>query len=617
MAHREVLRLDLTQPLSDEPPADLVSALRARRRPLFADVVRAVRRAAVDARVAGIVARVGGPAPVLGLAAAQELRAALLEVRAAGKPTFAFAETFGEFGPGAVAYLAASASSQLWLQPSGDLGLTGFALQTVFAREALDRLGVQARIGQRQEYKNAPDTLLSDGYSPAHREALGAVADALFTQVVDAVAADRGIPAATVRELTSTAPLTPEAAAAAGLVDRVGYRDEFADAARETFGPEVRSTDVGHLLARAGRPRSVAAVRPRSAARPALALVSVVGGIRTGRSGRSPLQGSAVGSDTVSAALRDARSDPSIAGVVLRVDSPGGSYLASDTIRREVLRLRRAGKPVVASMGAYAASGGYFVSMAADRIFAQPGTLTGSIGVFGGKVVTRELAERWGVRRDAVTAGGHARLFSAAVDYDDDEWSLVSGWLDRVYDDFTAKAAADRGLALDVLRDRARGRVWVGSDALDRGLVDALGGLETARVAAAGLAELDPATAQLVRVPATDLASRVRSAVGPSGPTQPIGSRLGGRRRGLEGPEPGTVDIGSQGAWLDPLAGLLEGLLDGLTGGLTGGVTGGAAGTVGPPTGPLAGLSGIADAVALLSAGAGGALRVPGWSVPA
>lgn len=591
--HRRFLRFDLTQQLLEEPPADLLSAVRARKKPLFADLVRAVRRVATDPDLAGIVARVGGPAPVLALAPAQELRAALLAVRAAGKPTLGFAETFGESGPGTVGYLAAVAFSQLWLQPSGDVGLTGFAAQTVFAREALDRLGVHARIGQRQEYKNAPDTLLSTGYSDAHREALTAVVEALFGQVVDAVAADRGIPADTVRELTTRAPLTPDGALDARLIDRIGYRDEFAEEVEKVFG-DARPTDVAHVLARTAGLRHPAGALPRSGSRPALAVVSVIGGIRAGRSGRSGLQGMSSGSDTVCAALRLAARDPGIAGVVLRVDSPGGSYLASDTIRREVLRLRRIGKPVVASMGTYAASGGYFVSMGADRILAQPATLTGSIGVFGGKVVTRELAERYGIRRDAVTAGGHARLASAAVDYDEQEWAFINAALDRVYDDFTAKAAADRHLPLATLRDLARGRVWVGSDALERGLVDGLGGLESARRAAAELTGLDPDTAALVRIPATDLVSRVRAAAGGDGPAQPVGA--GG--------------TGSAAGAVDGLDGVLAGVLDGLLAGSAGFV--GASGGSATGLGQLASaLRPVVDALSLLSAGPGGVLRLP------
>lgn len=574
-----VLRLDLSQPLLGEPPADLVTALRARKRPLFNDVLRAVRRVATDAGLAGIVARVGGPAPVIDLAHAHELRAALLEVRASGKPVLGFAETFGESGPGTVGYLAATACTQLWLQPSGDLGLTGFGFQTVFAREALDRLGVRARIGQRHEYKNAPATLLATGYSEPHREALTAVVEALFAQVVEAVAADRGVAPGTLRELTSQAPLTPETALEAGLIDHIGYRDEFAEAVDEAFGAGAPRTDVAQVLARGRGVRHPAGLAPRSGARPALALVSVVGGIRAGRSGRSALTGSAVGSDDVCAALRQAGRDPGIAGVVLRVDSPGGSALASDTIRREVLRLRRVGKPVVASMGSTAASGGYFVAMAADRILAQPATLTGSIGVFGGKVVTRELAERYGVRRDAVAAGGNALLASAAFDYDDREWALLDASLDRIYDDFTAKAAADRAMPVDRLRELARGRVWVGTDALERGLVDALGGLEDARVAAAGLTGLDPATARLVRFPATDVVSRLRAAAGGSGPTQPVSvwSAGAGWPGGRRGPGSGLADV---------VAGLLGG-----------------------PLGPD--LRSIADAVALLAAGPGGVVEMP------
>ena len=172
MATPRVLRLDLTRPLVDARPTDVLGAVQARKRPVFAEVVAAIRRVATSDHLSGLVARVGGSAPAVGAAHAQELRDAVLAVRAAGKPTIGFAETFGEFGPGTVAYALGAAFEELWLQPSGDIGLTGISLQTAFAREAVDRLGLQPRVGQRQEYKNAPDTLLRDGYSEPHREAL-------------------------------------------------------------------------------------------------------------------------------------------------------------------------------------------------------------------------------------------------------------------------------------------------------------------------------------------------------------------------------------------------------------------------------------------------------------
>jgi protease-4 len=239
------------------------------------------------------------------------------------------------------------------------------------------------------------------------------------------------------------------------------------------------------FLGRYGRAKQVAerARNLPSALRqpPGLALIYATGPIQRGRSGRSPLPGGGrMGSDTVAAALRAAISDDHARAIVLRVNSPGGSYVASDTIWREVVRARGAGKPVVVSMGDVAASGGYFISMAADVIVAQPGTLTGSIGVLSGKPVVGELLGRYGVSTDTVTAGEHAAMFGTTHPYSEDEWALINRWLDHIYADFTGKVARGRGMTAERVHELARGRVWTGADALAHGLVDELGGLDLA-----------------------------------------------------------------------------------------------------------------------------------------
>lgn len=575
MTTSRVLRLDLTRPLVDARPTDPLGVIRTRRLPVFADVVAALRRVATEPSMTGVVARVGGSAPVVGLAHAQELRDALLAVRAAGKPTIAFAETFGEFGPGTVGYSLGAAFEELWLQPSGDIGLTGLVFETTFAREAVDRLGVAPRIGQRQEFKNAPDTVLRTGYSGPHREALDRVVTALTDQVVAGVAADRGVTEATVRAAIDRAPVGPADAVEVRLVDRVGYRTEWVARLTARFGPDVVYVEPGATRAAPGVPGAVATARRqlRERRQPVVAVVQAIGGIRAGRSGRSPLGGTSVGSDTLGHALREVGRDESVRAVVLRVDSPGGSYLASDTALAEVLALRAAGTPVVVSMGEYAASGGYFIAMGADRIVAQPATLTGSIGVFGGKLVTRELFERWGVRRDAVQVGPRARLFASAFDYSDDEWDLLNGWLDRVYEDFTAKVAEHRHLTRQQVQEVARGRVWVGSDALDRGLVDALGGQRTAVEAAARLAGLDLDRVTVRRATTPGLLTRLQRAASGPDPRDPV---------------PVSASDGG-------LAGLAGGLVADLLGSVPG----------------SAGLRGLGDALALLAPGPAGLITDP------
>jgi protease-4 len=501
-----LLELDLTEPPVEAPPADPIGYLQARRRLTLRGVVDGLRDAADDDRVVGLVARVGGGR--LPLARAQELRDAVGAFRRGGKPAVAWAETFGEGGPGTVPYLLATGFGELWLQPSGDLGLTGVAVEATFLRGALDKVGLEPQLAQRHEYKNAVDQLTRHGFTAAYREAAARLAASAAEQVVTAVAEARGLTPERVRELIDAAPLSAAQARDAGLVDRVGYRDEvYADVRRRVGGDGVELRFLSRY--RRARPpeRLLGAVRHRR--RPLVALVPVVGAIRSGRSRRGPLApGPGAGSDTVAAGLRSAARDDAVRAVVLRVDSPGGSYVASDVIWREVTRLRAAGKPVVASMGDVAASGGYFVAMGADLIVAQPGTITGSIGVFSGKVVTAGLLERLGVGTDAVVEGRQARMFSARVGFDPEQWQRLEEWLDRVYADFVGKVAAARGLTRERAHELARGRVWTGADAYERGLVDELGGLRRAAELARERAGL-PADAELRRWPPLRPADRL------------------------------------------------------------------------------------------------------------
>jgi protease-4 len=281
-----------------------------------------------------------------------------------------------------------------------------------------------------------------------------------------------------VRELVDRAPLTAAEALEARLVDRLGYRDEVYAALRSRLG-EVRLLYVeryGRRRERRGTLRRAVTARHR----PVVALVRASGPIHLGRASSFPWGGPNVGSDTLGATLRAAGRDPAVKAVVLRVDSPGGSYVASDAIRREVLALRETGRPVIASMATVAGSGGYYVAMPCDAVVAGAATITGSIGVLGGKQVVRDALGRVGVRVDSESVGAHAEMFSSQRPFTDEEWRRLEEWLDQVYEDFTEKAAADRAMPVERLRDVARGRVWTGADALEHGLVDRLGGLEDA-----------------------------------------------------------------------------------------------------------------------------------------
>ncbi|MGR6914902.1 signal peptide peptidase SppA [[Actinomadura] parvosata] len=482
-----ILELDLTEGLTEGPPADPLAAVLSMRKPRLADVLSGLKRARQDPRVKALVVKIGGQP--LGLAMVQELRQAVIHFRASGKLTVAFSESFGEFGGGTVPYYLATAFERLYLQPSGDVGLTGVALEQRFVKGALEKLGVGFEAGQRHEYKTAPNTFTQDHMTDPHRESMARIVESVTETLVAGIADGRRLDPGKVRELVDRGPFTASEAQEAGLVDGLAYRDEVYDELKRTAG------DDAHLLYVSRYARGAAVRKLPHPMADSVALVHATGMIRTGRSGRSPLGGGgAMGSDTISAALRAARRDDHVKAVVFRVDSPGGSYVASDTVWREVTLTRKV-KPVIVSMGDLAASGGYFISMAADVIVAQPGTLTGSIGVYGGKPVFAELLEKVGVNSEMVAEGANAGMFSTSRGFSPEQWERINAWLDRIYDDFVGKVAQSRDLSRERAHELARGRVWTGADARSSGLVDELGGLEDALAMArkrAGLAEDAP-----------------------------------------------------------------------------------------------------------------------------
>ncbi|MEN0014732.1 MAG: signal peptide peptidase SppA, partial [Solirubrobacteraceae bacterium] len=516
-----LLELDLSQGLLETQPSDPIAAFRSRNTPVLTSLVERLREAAESDRVVGLIAHAGG-ADGLSHAQVEELGAAIEAFAASGKQTIAWSESFGESGDGTLAYHLAAHFDRIWLQPSGDLGLVGVKAGGVFLREALRKVGVEPQIRARHEYKNAPDSLLRETMGEHQREALQRLTDSLTDGIVTTVARRRGLTAEAVRAAIAAAPLTATEALDHELVDHLGYRDQAYGAARRvaagaghetTAEDDLPELELRYVHRWAPPKRQAAAKRvrrevarrtPAALRKPTpdvIAVVPVEGGIGLGRGGGSPFSGPSAGSDVVCAALRQAGGSDQVAAVVLRVVSPGGSYVASDAIHREVVRLRDNGTPVVASMGTVAASGGYFVAMGCDEILALPGTLTGSIGVFAGKVVVGEALRRVGVSRETVATGENATMWSADRPFDEAELARLDGWLDTVYADFTEKAAEGRGMPVDQLEPLARGRVWTGADAHERGLVDRLGGLEEAITIAAEKAGRPRSAVHAVRFP--------------------------------------------------------------------------------------------------------------------
>ncbi len=466
-----ILELDLKKEIPEYISEDPIANLMADRAITVRDTVETLQRAADDPRVVGLVGKIG--APGMGMGKMQEIRNAVIAFRAKGKPAIAFAETFGEFGPGNGAYYIATAFEQIYLQPSGDLGLTGIMIQSPFVRGTLEKLGITPRLDHRGKYKTAMNTFTERGFTEADREATRKMMESQFAQMVQGIATSRGYSPDEVRGMINRGPFFAEEALRLKLVDGLAYRDEVHDIARERAG---RGSDFFSFSRYVARTRDQEKEEGK-----AIALIYGVGAVHRGKSDYSPLfGGSSMGSETISAAFRAAVEDSDVKAILFRVDSPGGSYVASDTIWRETARAKKAGKPIIVSMGNVAASGGYFVSLKADKIVAQPGTLTASIGVFAGKPLMTDFWNKIGVTWEELHTSDNATFWSRIVDYTPEQWALFERWLDRVYDDFTTKVAEGRNIPKEKVLNVAQGRVWTGEDAKELGLVDELGGFPEA-----------------------------------------------------------------------------------------------------------------------------------------
>lgn len=473
VSSRVVIDTTFSGSLVEDVPDDAIARVFMEDVMTTVDVVSALHHAAEDDRVVALVAKIDSPA--YGAATLQEVRDAVLHFRASGKPTIAWAETFGEFAPGNGAYYLATAFESIYLLPSGDVGLVGLNAEVPFVRGILDKLDITPQFDHRYEYKNAMNFYTETKLTDAHREATQALVTSIFDQFVAGIAEGRDLAPEEVKALVDRGPFLGPEALDAGLVDALLYEDEVESAVDDRVGADANWLSLSAYHDRAG-----GAFRGGDT----VALIYGVGAVQRGESGYAPLEDMPVmGSTTVTGAFRDAV-DADVAAIVFRIDCPGGSYVASDAIRREVVRATEAGIPVIVSMGNVAASGGYFVAMDATRIVAQPGTITGSIGVLAGKLILSGFYDKIGLSFDSVQTSDNATMWSANERFDEAEWERFQAWLDRIYTDFTNKVAAGRDIPIERVLEIAKGRVWVGETAATLGLVDELGGLPTAIAAA-------------------------------------------------------------------------------------------------------------------------------------
>jgi protease-4 len=459
-AGKSHLYLNLDNEIPEQPPVELPSFLE-RRPPTLRTLVDSIDRAAADDKVDALVLRVTF-LPDAGWGKVQEMRDAIARFRKAGKPAYAHLEFAGN-----KEYYLATACSKIYAVPGAILDISGLKSETTFFASTLDKLGVQAQFEGVGKYKNAPNQFTETGFTEPHREQMEALLDSVYEQYVAGIRASRNKSADETQAVIDAGPYDGETALAAGLVDELLYADQLRERLKDsesiTPGRYAKGSSRGFGFDR----------------RPKIALIYAVGEIVGGESQGGPFGGQVAGSDTVASALKEAREDGSVQAIVLRVDSPGGSGTASDVIWREVVLARKA-KPVVISMGDMAASGGYYIAMAGDAIVAQPSTITGSIGVFGGKFTLRGLYDKMGISKEILTRGRNADLFSEYRPWDDEERAKFRGLMVSFYEDFIRKAAEGRKKTYEEVDFVAQGRVWTGTEALRHGLVDKLGGLDVA-----------------------------------------------------------------------------------------------------------------------------------------
>jgi protease-4 len=480
ISNNSVLVLKVEGALPDYLPDTLSRRLSGSNEMSLTTLIEQLRKAKVDKRIGGVLLQIDLISA--GWGKAEELRDAIADFRASGKPIYAYIE----YATNKEYYLA-TACERVYVMPSGDLFINGFAADVLFFRGALDKLGIYPDVYQIGKYKNAPDEFTRKGMSDAHREVINSILDDLFNRFVNTVATARRKTPDEIRTLIDNAPLRAHDALSAGLIDGANYRDEVEDELKKRLGYKD-SDELALTKAETYKqiePESVGLNRGER-----IAIIYASGEIWGGKSGTSAFGDDTVGSETIVKAIDDARRDNSIKAIVLRVDSPGGTAYASDAIWHALEEAKQK-KPVVVSMGDVAASGGYYISCNANKIIAEPSTYTGSIGIFAGKPVVKGFYDWLGISNEYVMRGKTSGMFRLTEKFSPEERAKLESMLKSMYyDEFVPKVARGRGRDAEYIDSIGQGRVWMGAQAKERGLVDDFGGLDKAVDVARQLANI-------------------------------------------------------------------------------------------------------------------------------
>jgi protease-4 len=472
-----VLQLDLRRSMTDQPQFAAFD-ITGKPGPSVIGLIQTLERAEQDASVKGLYIRVGGGAGVP-LSQAEEIRTALQSFKESGKFIIAHTQSFYTTGLGS--YLAVSEVDQLWMQPTGSMSTSGIQIGSPFLKDFFEKIHAKPQFAQYHEYKSMANMYTQNDFTAAHRESYESLLASLYDNAMGEIANSKQITKVGLIDLFNTGPFLADEALSAGLIDVLGYHADAEQVALQKAGEDSEFVSIGDY----------AATAKAKSGGPVIAVVYAEGSIHLGNS--SPVGDPSIGGDTVAKALRAAADDEDVQAIVFRVSSGGGSPDASDQIWQAVNYARSAGKPVVVTMGSMAASGGYYVAMSADRILALPNTITGSIGVVGGKIVIADTLGEIGVKFGEIEIGGpNTSMYSSQQEFTEEQWAAWRKRMGATYDDFTTKAAQGRNLTVGELREHAKGRIWTGSQALERGLVDQLGGFKDAIAEAKVLAGLDP-----------------------------------------------------------------------------------------------------------------------------
>lgn len=451
--------------------------------PTVRELVDTIDRATTDSRVKGIYARM--ESGTFSMSRSEEIREAIKRFEAAGKFAYIYSSSYGQGAGDLGRYYLASAFQEIWMQPMGIVSIAGVRAEVPFARETLNKIGIQPQFYKRKEYKTAYESLTNSEMSDANREEMSELVADIRTQVLKDIPSERGMDAAAFEKLVNHGLFTAPEALKEKLVTNLDYADVLVDRIKkDVTGDEEADDSLFVDIAEYGdatnweQSERNFVQKSFGGTYPSVALVYIVGAIMDSNVGS---EGSVAAADQIAPAILEAADDESIQAIVLRIDSPGGSPVASETILRAVERAKKKGKPIIVSMGPTAASGGYWVAAYADQIFASPTTLTGSIGVLGGKVSAGKLWEKIGVNWDkSIQWGQNAGLWSMNTPFSETEAARINAMLDNVYSSFVERVAKGRGLSTEQVDKIAKGRVWTGRRAVEIGLVDQLGGLREA-----------------------------------------------------------------------------------------------------------------------------------------